>query len=209
MDTENINRLLAFIETGAATWPGASGQTRDANGRADTLNRRIAGLAEPPPSTSWAAHVVIWWKAERVRGGGQLALDDVRGKDNIDASILPSPALTCAHRENPASRSPSRNPADKLNASLVLKIRQDWLRLRIPSRPSTTFVRTTASTYAAFLPDFSPVNFVAEMAAEMHADGWLGKPFESADLEAIVHRFAARSSTMTRREAEETETEKP
>jgi len=27
-------------------------------------------------------------------------------------------------------------------------------------------------------------------AAEVQADGWLGKPFEYADLEAIVHRFA-------------------
>jgi CheY-like chemotaxis protein len=27
-------------------------------------------------------------------------------------------------------------------------------------------------------------------AAEVHADGWLGKPFEYADLEAIVRRFA-------------------
>jgi CheY-like chemotaxis protein len=32
----------------------------------------------------------------------------------------------------------------------------------------------------------------AARAAEVHAEGWLGKPFESADLEAIVHRFAAR-----------------
>jgi len=30
-------------------------------------------------------------------------------------------------------------------------------------------------------------------AAEVHADGWLGKPFESADLEAIVRRFAKTS----------------
>ena len=30
----------------------------------------------------------------------------------------------------------------------------------------------------------------AARAAEVHAEGWLGKPFESADLEAIVHRFA-------------------
>jgi len=30
-------------------------------------------------------------------------------------------------------------------------------------------------------------------AAEVHADGWLGKPFESADLEAIVRRFAKSS----------------
>jgi CheY-like chemotaxis protein len=27
-------------------------------------------------------------------------------------------------------------------------------------------------------------------AAEVHAEGWLGKPFEYADLEAIVRRFA-------------------
>ena len=32
----------------------------------------------------------------------------------------------------------------------------------------------------------------AARAAEAHADGWLGKPFEYADLEAIVRRFAAR-----------------
>jgi two-component system, chemotaxis family, chemotaxis protein CheY len=32
----------------------------------------------------------------------------------------------------------------------------------------------------------------AARAAEVHAEGWLGKPFEYADLEAIVHRFAAR-----------------
>ena len=30
----------------------------------------------------------------------------------------------------------------------------------------------------------------AGRAAEVHADGWLGKPFECADLEAIVRRFA-------------------
>ena len=30
----------------------------------------------------------------------------------------------------------------------------------------------------------------AGRAAEVHADGWLGKPFEYADLEAIVRRFA-------------------
>src|SRR4030095_14678048 len=32
----------------------------------------------------------------------------------------------------------------------------------------------------------------AARAAEVHAEGWLGKPFEYADLEAIVHKFAAR-----------------
>ena len=32
----------------------------------------------------------------------------------------------------------------------------------------------------------------AARAAEVHAEGWLGKPFEYADLEAIVRRFAAR-----------------
>ena len=32
----------------------------------------------------------------------------------------------------------------------------------------------------------------AARAAEAHADGWLGKPFEYADLEATVRRFAAR-----------------
>ena len=31
----------------------------------------------------------------------------------------------------------------------------------------------------------------AARAAEVHADGWLGKPFEYADLETIVRRFAA------------------
>jgi two-component system, chemotaxis family, chemotaxis protein CheY len=30
----------------------------------------------------------------------------------------------------------------------------------------------------------------AARAAEVHADGWLGKPFEYADLEATVRRFA-------------------
>ena len=30
----------------------------------------------------------------------------------------------------------------------------------------------------------------AGRAAEVHAEGWLGKPFEYADLEAIVRRFA-------------------
>ena len=30
----------------------------------------------------------------------------------------------------------------------------------------------------------------AGRAAEVHAEGWLGKPFEIADLEAIVRRFA-------------------
>ena len=30
----------------------------------------------------------------------------------------------------------------------------------------------------------------AGRAAEVHAEGWLGKPFEYADLEAIVGRFA-------------------
>jgi DNA-binding response OmpR family regulator len=29
-------------------------------------------------------------------------------------------------------------------------------------------------------------------AAEAHADGWLGKPFEYEDLEMAVRRFAAR-----------------
>ena len=32
----------------------------------------------------------------------------------------------------------------------------------------------------------------AARAAEAHADGWLGKPFEYEDLEATVRRFAAR-----------------
>jgi two-component system, chemotaxis family, chemotaxis protein CheY len=32
----------------------------------------------------------------------------------------------------------------------------------------------------------------AARAAEAHADGWLGKPFEYGDLEATVLRFAAR-----------------
>ena len=32
----------------------------------------------------------------------------------------------------------------------------------------------------------------AARAAEAQADGWLGKPFEYADLEAIVRKFAAR-----------------
>ena len=32
----------------------------------------------------------------------------------------------------------------------------------------------------------------AALAAEAHADGWLGKPFEYEDLEATVRRFAAR-----------------
>jgi CheY-like chemotaxis protein len=32
----------------------------------------------------------------------------------------------------------------------------------------------------------------AARAAEAHADGWLGKPFEYADLEVTVRRFAAR-----------------
>ena len=32
----------------------------------------------------------------------------------------------------------------------------------------------------------------AARAAEAHADGWLGKPFEYADLEATVLRFAGR-----------------
>ena len=32
----------------------------------------------------------------------------------------------------------------------------------------------------------------AARAAEVHAEGWLGKPFEYTDLEAIVRRFAAR-----------------
>ena len=32
----------------------------------------------------------------------------------------------------------------------------------------------------------------AGRAAEAHADGWLGKPFEYEDLEATVRRFAAR-----------------
>jgi CheY-like chemotaxis protein len=31
----------------------------------------------------------------------------------------------------------------------------------------------------------------AGRAAEVHAAGWLGKPFEYADLEAIVRKFAA------------------
>ena len=30
----------------------------------------------------------------------------------------------------------------------------------------------------------------AGRAAEVHAEGWLGKPFEYADLEAIVRKFA-------------------
>jgi hypothetical protein len=30
----------------------------------------------------------------------------------------------------------------------------------------------------------------AGRAAEVHAEGWLGKPFEYAGLEAIVRRFA-------------------
>ena len=32
----------------------------------------------------------------------------------------------------------------------------------------------------------------AARAAEAHADGWLGKPFEYAELEATVRRFAGR-----------------
>ncbi|HEU5256057.1 MAG TPA: response regulator [Vicinamibacterales bacterium] len=32
----------------------------------------------------------------------------------------------------------------------------------------------------------------AARAAEAHADGWLGKPFEYEDLEATVRKFAAR-----------------
>ena len=28
-------------------------------------------------------------------------------------------------------------------------------------------------------------------AAEVHADGWLGKPFENEELEATVRKFAA------------------
>ena len=32
----------------------------------------------------------------------------------------------------------------------------------------------------------------AARAAEAHADGWLGKPFEYVDLEATVRRFAPR-----------------
>jgi len=32
----------------------------------------------------------------------------------------------------------------------------------------------------------------AARAAEAHADGWLGKPFEYEDLQATVRRFAAR-----------------
>ena len=32
----------------------------------------------------------------------------------------------------------------------------------------------------------------AGRAAEVHAEGWLGKPFEYVDLEATVRRFAAR-----------------
>jgi CheY-like chemotaxis protein len=32
----------------------------------------------------------------------------------------------------------------------------------------------------------------AARAAEVHAEGWLGKPFEYADFEATVRRFAAR-----------------
>jgi urea transport system substrate-binding protein len=32
----------------------------------------------------------------------------------------------------------------------------------------------------------------AARAAEAHADGWLGKPFEYEDLEATVRRFVAR-----------------
>jgi two-component system, chemotaxis family, chemotaxis protein CheY len=31
----------------------------------------------------------------------------------------------------------------------------------------------------------------AGRAAEVHAEGWLGKPFEYADLETIVRKFAA------------------
>jgi urea transport system substrate-binding protein len=31
----------------------------------------------------------------------------------------------------------------------------------------------------------------AGRAAEVHVEGWLGKPFEYADLEAIVRKFAA------------------
>jgi CheY-like chemotaxis protein len=31
----------------------------------------------------------------------------------------------------------------------------------------------------------------AGRAADVHAEGWLGKPFEYADLEAIVRKFAA------------------
>ena len=34
----------------------------------------------------------------------------------------------------------------------------------------------------------------AGRAAEVQAEGWLGKPFEYADLEAIVRRFAASPS---------------
>jgi DNA-binding response OmpR family regulator len=30
----------------------------------------------------------------------------------------------------------------------------------------------------------------AALAAEAHADGWLGKPFEYEELEATVRRFA-------------------
>ena len=30
----------------------------------------------------------------------------------------------------------------------------------------------------------------AGRAAEVHAEGWLGKPFENADLQAMVRRFA-------------------
>ena len=32
----------------------------------------------------------------------------------------------------------------------------------------------------------------AAWAADVHAEGWLGKPFEYAELEAMVRRFAAR-----------------
>lgn len=32
----------------------------------------------------------------------------------------------------------------------------------------------------------------AARAAEVHADGWLGKPFDYEDLEATVRKFAAR-----------------
>jgi CheY-like chemotaxis protein len=34
----------------------------------------------------------------------------------------------------------------------------------------------------------------AARAAEVHADGWLGKPFENEELEATVRKFAARQA---------------
>ena len=114
--------------------------------------------------------------------GGILIVDDDPDLRECLQIMLTSMGfeVTCAANGQEALNDMEGHDPDLILLDMKMPVMDGWEFCRVlegrDSRPPIVVV--TAA------PD------PAGRAAEVHAEGWLGKPFEYADLEAIVRRFA-------------------